>query len=163
MFPLILIAALSYTPPDWNSKFDYATNDCPSINQMFSFVQPTKSSSVIRKYSVTISRPRLVYNVSSPWRTWTYPGMHSRANLINHLLSGEHAGKFTRVKLETLSYGQLYNLHCNDHDQAPYRYSNSSTTVRRRSTSTSTTRIVQPQTKVYYQIPRGATYCPTGT
>lgn len=47
---------------------------------------------------------------------WTYPG-NSRQSLINHLLADSiHRGKFTRARLETMTYAQLYALHSSDHN-----------------------------------------------
>lgn len=46
---------------------------------------------------------------------WTYPGS-SRQDLIEHLLDGEHRGKFDRSWLATLSTEQLRSLHDDDHE-----------------------------------------------
>lgn len=46
---------------------------------------------------------------------WTYPG-NSRASLIHHLQTGEHAGKFSRAWLDSLSYQELLSLHDDDHE-----------------------------------------------
>lgn len=46
---------------------------------------------------------------------WSYPG-NSRADIIAHLQSGEHRGKFNRAWLESLSYQQLLSLHDDDHE-----------------------------------------------
>lgn len=53
---------------------------------------------------------------------WTYPG-NSRSDIIAHLQSGEHRGKFSRSWLESLSYQQLLSLHDHDHlGQVQWQY-----------------------------------------
>lgn len=46
---------------------------------------------------------------------WTYPG-NNRTQLIHHLQSGQHAGKFSIVWLNSLSYQELLSLHDDDHE-----------------------------------------------
>lgn len=47
---------------------------------------------------------------------WSHPGVHTREQLITHLMSGQHAGKFTRKFLETQSMASLEALHSDDHE-----------------------------------------------
>lgn len=132
--------------------------DLTDSRPLFSYdipASPPVAKKVVKKYPVKIERPRLVYNTQRQGGNWTYPGMHSRAAIINHLLSGEHAGKFSRAKLETLSLGALERLHSNDHEGKPFRYSNAVQGVR--------TQISRPTTRVYFPTQRATAYCPTGT
>ncbi len=46
---------------------------------------------------------------------WTFPGSN-RTQLIHHLQSGEHAGKFSLSWLNSLSYQELLSLHDDDHE-----------------------------------------------
>lgn len=48
--------------------------------------------------------------------TWTHPGVRGRAQLIDHMLSGAHRGKFRRDQLERLNESELESLHCDDHE-----------------------------------------------
>lgn len=50
----------------------------------------------------------------STW--WTHPGPSTQANMIRHMQEGEHAGKFPRAWLETLSREQLESLHSDHHE-----------------------------------------------
>lgn len=46
---------------------------------------------------------------------WTFPGS-GRAQLIHHLQTGEHRGKFSRAWLDSLTYQELLSLHDDDHE-----------------------------------------------
>lgn len=46
---------------------------------------------------------------------WTFPG-NSRADLISHLQSGEHRGKWSLAYLQGLSFTELKALHSADHE-----------------------------------------------
>ena len=53
---------------------------------------------------------------------WSFPGSGKTA-LINHLMSGRHAGKFSKKWLETLSLSSLSSLHSDDHEgRVKYQY-----------------------------------------
>lgn len=60
-------------------------------------------------------KSRSVGYIGSGGRVWTGIG-NTREQAIAHLSGGEHAGKFSRAWLETLSYAQLERLHANDHE-----------------------------------------------
>jgi hypothetical protein len=45
---------------------------------------------------------------------WTFPGS-TRSDLIEHLQSGEHRGKFTASQLDRMTFQQLQQLHSDDH------------------------------------------------
>jgi len=58
---------------------------------------------------------RLTFGYPVRGNHWTYPG-NSRSALIYHLQTGEHAGKFSRAWLDSLSYQELLSLHDDDHE-----------------------------------------------
>jgi hypothetical protein len=45
---------------------------------------------------------------------WTFPGS-TRNDLIRHLQDGQHRGKFTLSQLNRMTFGQLKQLHSDDH------------------------------------------------
>ena len=45
---------------------------------------------------------------------WTFPG-NDRADLIQHLQTGQHAGKFTKQQLHAMTFEELLALHADDH------------------------------------------------
>jgi hypothetical protein len=58
-------------------------------------------------------------SVSYPLRKswWTVNGTHpSRAEMIKHLETGQHAGKFPKSYLNALSLEELHSLHSDDHE-----------------------------------------------
>lgn len=57
------------------------------------------------------------YPVRDSRTWWTHPGQRTKANIINHLLSGEHAGKFRREVLEKMTLAELESLHSDDHER----------------------------------------------
>ena len=66
---------------------------------------------------VRVSRAVPAVRVGYPVRGghWSFPG-NGRAQLIAHLQSGEHAGKFSAAWLNSLSYQELLSLHDDDHE-----------------------------------------------
>lgn len=49
-------------------------------------------------------------------RWWSHPGPSTHENLVLHLSTGEHVGKFDSRWLATLSVAQLESLHSDDHE-----------------------------------------------
>lgn len=47
---------------------------------------------------------------------WTHPGDRTKPNIIAHLMSGQHAGKFNRETLEKMTLAELESLHSDDHE-----------------------------------------------
>lgn len=77
---------------------------------------PVKPATLTR----IVEPPKPAARQSYPTRGghWTVDG-YSRPNrqfLISHLLSGQHAGKFSRPWLDSLSYEELLSLHDDDHE-----------------------------------------------
>lgn len=67
----------------------------------------------VRVSRAVVSKPKASYPVRGSH--WSYPG-NSRGQLIAHLQSGEHAGKFSPTWLNSLSYAELLSLHDDDHE-----------------------------------------------
>jgi len=66
--------------------------------------------------SAKLEPVRRTYPIRSTWWTvnGTYPG---RSEMIAHLQSGEHAGKYDPDWLSTLTRDELHSLHSDDHEQ----------------------------------------------
>jgi hypothetical protein len=62
---------------------------------------------------------------------WTHPG-NGKAGLINHLMTGQHAGKFSRSYLESLDLAELESLHSDDHEGRVKTTTTSSVAIIRR-------------------------------
>lgn len=50
----------------------------------------------------------------STWTSWTFPGK-TRNDLIRHLQSGQHTGKFSASQLASMTWDELNQLHADDH------------------------------------------------
>lgn len=46
---------------------------------------------------------------------WTFPGS-TRAELVEHLQAGQHAGKFKQSQLDAMTFAELHALHADDHE-----------------------------------------------
>ena len=66
----------------------------------------------------------------------------SKAELIQHLQTGEHAGKFQRAWLETLSLEELESLHTDDHEKKLKAHVQSPATTQTSSTAASNLTVV---------------------
>lgn len=69
------------------------------------------------------------YPVRGGW--WSHPG-GGRAGLINHLMNGQHAGKFSRSYLDSLDMAELESLHSDDHERRLKTTATSSVAVSKR-------------------------------
>jgi len=81
-----------------------------------------------------------VYNTVRTRANWSHPG-RGKAAVINHLMSGQHRGKFTRQRLAAMTLLELEKLHSNDHEGRPY--------------------VVKTTTSKAVKSTRAEPYCPT--
>jgi len=87
--------------------------------QVFALDYPTFPVTPVAgvNYSEPPKSPRVGYPAHAAMK-WNVEGSWSpsRAYLIQHLQSGQHAGKFSTAWLNSLTYQELYSLHDDDHD-----------------------------------------------
>lgn len=112
MNAILILVAIAATPSDYYS----GSVKLASISDYYSG-QPSApvTQAVIEKPKpkATTAPAHAGYPVRGSH--WTFPGS-GRQQLIAHLQSGQHAGKFSSAWLNSLSYQELLSLHDDDHE-----------------------------------------------
>lgn len=108
------VGILDFTSPAPGTVVATPCPTCPGGVNYVAFTSPPKK--VVRE--VYVSAPAKTYTSYSSYYTgggyWTYPG-RTRTDLINHLMSGDHAGQFSREQLNSMSYDELMREHSGHH------------------------------------------------
>lgn len=99
--------------------------DCECIVKAKSVKPSTKlSPEAQKKLDAARAKPKAdlselkpSYPVRDSRTWWSHPGQRTKENIINHLMSGEHGGKFRRDMLEKMTLQELESLHSDDHEK----------------------------------------------
>ena len=68
------------------------------------------------KPKADLSELKPSYPVRDSRTWWSHPGERTKPNIINHLMTGEHSGKYARATLEQMTLAELESLHSDDHE-----------------------------------------------
>jgi len=121
----------------------------PSLNVVR--IEPAKK---LAEPAKKIAKPAIASKSSPRWNVnGSWSAANNRSKLINHLISSSNHGNYSRAYLESLTIGQLWNIHDSEHEgRKPSKESTG--TVYKRQAETWT----QPSWKPFSKIKQ---LCPT--